>query len=170
MKKENLIDLFVKHFLDALITIALIVYYVYDIGSFEMQPAIFLFITFPFFIAYYLSAQTDHFIIPRKGMDEQDLKNIHFTKNWHEVRQKGLWYFLIIDGAIILGALLSLYLCLLTFCLWKGSFNDHLSSPSDIFKLIGNSYFTGAIIAIICQRLLWYHNERRFDRLTNPIH
>jgi len=121
-------------------------------------------------ILAYFSYQTSNFIIPRKGFDYADLKRIQFAKNWFKTRQQGMWRFVIMDGAIIFGALLSLCICLFIFvCYWEGNFAAHFPSPTEMFTLIGYSYLAGAFAAAICNRIIWMLNERKFNRLTNPL-
>ncbi|MDT3405168.1 hypothetical protein [Mucilaginibacter terrae] len=157
--------MFVKHFLEVLVLTAILVYAFYEITGIDPNPVLILLITFPFFLTYYFSAQSNKSIVPRKGLTTEDLQNINFIKAWQETQGMGFWRYLLVDGAIIFGALMSLY----TSAFSGYIFNNDLSSPSKMFELIGESYLTGAIIATCCHYILWKYNERRFDRLTNPI-
>jgi hypothetical protein len=135
-----------------------------------LPPKIALTIIIVSIISCYFTYQTSNYILPRKGLKHADLKRIYFTKKWFNVRQQGMWRFLIIDGAIILGALFSLCICLLVFSYsGNGNITTQLSSPGDIFSLIGYSYLAGAVIAIAFNLTIWFFNERKFNRLTNPI-
>ena len=104
-----------------------------------------------------------------KGLTEQDLKNIEFVKKWNESRQGGVWKYCIRDGAIIAGAGLSLLISILFFMFSSQKILTLFSEPGDMFRFIGYSYIGGAVLGVIIYRILWLFNERRFNRLTDPL-
>src|SRR5579875_1817589 len=66
----------------------------------------------------------------RKGLTAEDLKNIRFTKYWHEIRQQGLWRYLIIEGAIFTGTILALTFGILAFLTLYINLYHPADSPS----------------------------------------
>jgi len=105
----------------------------------------------------------------KKGLTKEDIANIRFTKSWYETRQNGMWRYMLIDGALIAGAVLSLFIGALYFIISPNQPEEELSELSDMFSLIGYSYLIGAIIALFAFRFKWIINEKRFKHLTDPL-
>jgi len=104
-----------------------------------------------------------------KGLTEQDLRNIEFVKKWKQYRESGLWRYCIRDGGIIAGAGLSLVISLIYFTIVPNGFKNIMADPGNMFSLIGYAYITGAVTGVIMYRILWWYNEKRFMRLTDPF-
>jgi len=104
-----------------------------------------------------------------KGLTEQDLLNIEFVKKWEATRQEGLWKYCIRDGGIIVGAGLSVVLSLIYLFMVPTALKTIEASPGNMFSFIGYAYISGAIIGVILYRILWWYNEKKFTRLTNPF-
>ncbi len=104
-----------------------------------------------------------------KGLTEQDLRNIEFVKKWEENREGGLWKYCIRDGGIIAGAGLSVIISLIYFTVVPNGFKNIMDDPGNMFSLIGYAYIAGATIGVIMYRILWWYNEKRFMRLTDPF-
>ncbi len=104
-----------------------------------------------------------------KGLTEHDVANIDFVKKWQETRKGGLWRYCIRDGGLIAGAGTGLALSLLFGLCFSVKFLKILSEPGDMFAFISYNYLCGAAIQIIIFRFLWFSNERRFLRLTDPL-
>jgi len=104
-----------------------------------------------------------------KGLTEQDLRNIEFVKKWEEEREGGLWKYCIRDGGIIAGAGLSVVISLVYFSVIPNAFKNIIDDPGNMFRLIGYAYIAGAALGVIIYRILWWYNEKRFTRLTDPL-
>jgi hypothetical protein len=135
----------------------------------------FAFYLFCFFLGtgreYYLyNAKLDKIKrLKAKGLTEQDLRNIEFVKKWEEYREGGLWKYCIRDGGIIAGAGLSVVISLMYFATAPNGFKNVEANPGNMFSLIGDAYIAGAAIGVIMYRILWWCNEKRFMRLTDPF-
>ncbi|MFB9845548.1 hypothetical protein [Mucilaginibacter ginsenosidivorans] len=104
-----------------------------------------------------------------KGLTQQDIINIEFTKKWGETRSYGIWRYCIRDGGIITGAGFSLASSLVFAVCFSSLFWKILSEPGSMFAYIGYSYLSGIITGIILFRILWVFKEKRFARLTDPL-
>ena len=104
-----------------------------------------------------------------KGLTEQDLWNIEFVKKWEETRKEGLWKYCVRDGGIIAGAGLSVVISLIYFAAAHNAFKNIIDDPGNMFSLIGCAYIIGAAVGVIMYRILWWYNEKRFIRLTDPF-
>ena len=104
-----------------------------------------------------------------KGLTEQDLLNIEFVKKWETTRQEGPWKYCIRDGGIIVGAGLSVVVSLIYFIIFPTALKTIEASPGNMISFIGYAYISGAIIGVILYRILWWYNEKRFTRLTDPF-
>ena len=119
---------------------------------------------------YHYNAKLDKIKrLKAKGLTEQDLINIEFVKKWEEEREGGLWRYCIRDGGIITGAGLSVVISLIYFAAVPNGFKNMMADPGNMFSLIGYAYIAGAMIGVIMYRILWWHNEKRFIRLTDPF-
>lgn len=113
--------------------------------------------------------QRIHAAAAKRGLTPQDLKNIRFTKSWTDIRQQGIWRYLVIEGAIFSGNILALTLGVATFLLLKLGNTNPADSPSLMFSLVGYSYLVGLLCGIIFRRVIWSINERRYKYLTDPF-
>ena len=104
-----------------------------------------------------------------KGLTQEDVANIQFVKKWEETREKGIWWYCITDGGIIVGAYLWLMISMLLIATSIVKLQTLVDDPGNMFGFIGYNYIAGAIIGVILHGALWPYNERRFRRLTDPL-
>ncbi|WP_183577152.1 hypothetical protein HDF18_11840 [Mucilaginibacter sp. X5P1] len=105
-----------------------------------------------------------------KGLVKEDLKNIDFVKSWDETRKKGSVKFSIVNGGIIFGFVLCFIISILSLLFIKDMLHYISADPSNMINFIGYTYIAGIIGGIITYRFLWTYNERKFIRLTDPLH
>jgi hypothetical protein len=104
-----------------------------------------------------------------KGLTLDDVDNIKFVKKWRETREKGPWSYCLKDGAAICGSILFLVLSLLAFLLVFNFLGWLEESLANMFQFIGFTYISAAVISAVIYRIAWPYNERRFNRLTDPL-
>jgi hypothetical protein len=107
--------------------------------------------------------------LKRKGLTEEDIRNISFVKKWEEARAKGIWLYCITDGGIILGAYLWIVISMLLISTAVVTIKDLAADPGNMFAFIGYTYMVGAVIGVIVNRIRWPYNQRRFINLTDPF-
>jgi hypothetical protein len=105
----------------------------------------------------------------KKGLTEADLLNIEFVKKWEHSRIGGRWRYSLVYGLLIGGFGLSFAFSLLFGVLNPHRFKIILSEPEGMFRFILINYIAGAIAGVILFYVLWFFNERRFWRLTDPL-
>lgn len=106
--------------------------------------------------------------LKKRGLTFEDIDNIGFVKSWHEIRQKGVVKYTIIDGGAYFGFFLSLFIGLISFFFHK-TFHYIMAEPANMINFIGLTYLAGATSGVIIYRILWIYNENRFIRLTDPL-
>ncbi|HTD40346.1 MAG TPA: hypothetical protein VK671_06970 [Mucilaginibacter sp.] len=105
--------------------------------------------------------------LQQKGLTEKDINNAAFLDRWKENRERGLLKYCIIDGGLILGAILSIFIGL-TGMIFLANKNDHIfSDPSEMLSYIGYCYLAGATLGIIINRYFWYINQKKFTILID---
>ncbi|MDB5135989.1 MAG: hypothetical protein JWP37_2592 [Mucilaginibacter sp.] len=82
--------------------------------------------------------------LAEKGLNEKEVSELAFLKQWEENRERGLIKYCLIDGGIIAGALLSLLVSLVGyFILSKNNERIFADGPGEIFQFIGLCYLIG---------------------------
>jgi hypothetical protein len=105
----------------------------------------------------------------KKGLTEADLLNIEFVKKWEHSRIGGRWRYSLVYGLLIGGFGLSFAFSLIFGVVNSQRFKIILSQPEGMFRFILINYIGGAIAGVILFYVLWFFNERRFRRLTDPL-
>lgn len=129
-------------------------------------------LTAGFIEGFFSYAQRQRYIteLAEKGQTEKEVNNLAFIKSWDENRERGFFKYCLVDGAIIAGAILSIGVGIVGMIIFKTK-NDHIfSNPGEMFSFIGYSYLIGAIISSFCYTALWFINQNKFMRLTDPLH
>jgi hypothetical protein len=108
--------------------------------------------------------------LEKKGVTEKEVNGLAFVEQWKENRERGLFKYCIIDGAIVAGALLSLIISLIGVSIFVDH-NKHMFSdgPGEIFQFIGITYLIGAAIGAISYRITWAINQKRFNAIIDQI-
>ncbi len=103
--------------------------------------------------------------LKEKGVSEEEFNTSAFLRNWEEKRKNGILKFTLIDGGVILAAVF-------LFIIGFGGFfiMISLSIPVEIGTLIGYSCLISALLGMSANLFLWSVNEKKFARLTNPLH
>jgi hypothetical protein len=103
-----------------------------------------------------------------KGLSLGDEQRISFIKGWQEVRKAGLRRFCLVNGGLLTGMILVFPVSILFFSLNNRQFihSDFTGMMLFILKAAISGYFLGTAIYLI----KWRYNERRFIRLTDPLH
>ncbi len=109
--------------------------------------------------------------LEKKGLTEKEVDNKAFIARWGENRERGIYKYCIIDGGIVLGALLSLLISFIwMFVVPKGNEGLFSESPGQIFQFIGITYLIGAVIGILVNRIIWDYKQKKFIQLTARQH
>ena len=107
--------------------------------------------------------------LKERGLTFDDVRNIKFVKNWQETRKKGLLSYCFKDGGAICGSALFLVTSLLIFMVVP-NFTEFLTErPGNMFLFIGCTYILAAVICVIIYRVTWPYQQRRFNKLTDPL-
>jgi hypothetical protein len=104
-----------------------------------------------------------------KGLTEKDLLNIEFVKEWEDTRTGGVWGYCLKYGLFIGGFGFSLLFGLFYIIFFNQALKVTLAEPGKMFHFIGYCYIAGALFGVMVFRVLWFLNERRFIRLTDPL-
>lgn len=108
--------------------------------------------------------------LKKRGLTPEDVTNIAFVKSWEDSRQRGIFYYIFVQGGIFYGMAFCFLFCAINGFLDK-DFIKHLQhSPAYMFRLIGKSYAEGALVSMLYFRIMWAINEKKFIRLTEPLH
>ena len=108
--------------------------------------------------------------LSRRGLTLEDIKNIAFTKKWEETREKGMVKYAIVDGGIFFGFALCCIYSIITLIVISGTIGYIKAGLGNMFNFMGYTYIAGFISGTILYRILWKRNERKFIRLTDPLH
>lgn len=109
--------------------------------------------------------------LAEKGLTPSEVDNRAFIKHWEENRERGMLKYCIINGGIIAGALLSLFVSLIwLFVLSANNKPAFAVGPGEIFQFIGISYLIGAFTGSISYRIIWSLKQERFKRLATNVH
>ncbi|ASU35776.1 hypothetical protein [Mucilaginibacter xinganensis] len=105
-----------------------------------------------------------------RGLTKVDIRNIAFVKSWEETRKKGLIKFSLVYGGVFFGFVLCGIISIAAMFIIKNMIKYVSDEPSHMLNFIGYTYIAGTIGGTVFYRLLWIYNERKFIRLTNPLH
>ncbi len=105
-----------------------------------------------------------------RRLTPEDLRNIKFVKSWDEIRKKGLIKYSLVDGGIFFGFVLCCIISIAVLLVVKSTLTYISADPANMFSFIGYTYIAGLIGGTVLYRLLWIYKERRFIRLTDPLH
>jgi hypothetical protein len=108
-------------------------------------------------------------LLINKGLTPEDIKSIAFVKDWDETRKKGSVKFSLMYGGIFFGFAMCGIISLVYVFVKKGMLNHLSADPSNMISFIGYTYIAGIISGTIIYRLLWFYNEQKFIRLTDPF-
>jgi len=107
--------------------------------------------------------------LQRKGLTAEDLRNIKFTRRWHETRKKGMVKYSVIDGGIFFGFALCFVYSILTLIAVSGTIEYIKASLANMLNFMIYTYVAGFITGSIVYRVSWTYNEKKFIRLTDPL-
>lgn len=108
--------------------------------------------------------------LSRRGLTPVDIENIKFVKSWEKTRAGGMVKYVFLYGGLSFGFALCFAFSFASLFVGKGVINYIKHDPAHMFNFIGYTYAGGFIIAALLFRLLWAYNERKFIRLTDPLH
>lgn len=108
-------------------------------------------------------------LLVTKGLTPEDLKNIAFVKAWDETRKKGIVQFSLVYGGIFFGFAMCGLISIVYAFIKKGLLIYLSTDLSNMVSFIGYTYIAGIISGILIYRLLWFYNEQKFIRLTDPF-
>ncbi|MCR8561297.1 hypothetical protein KXD93_26830 [Mucilaginibacter sp. BJC16-A38] len=107
--------------------------------------------------------------LKRRGLTPQDLNNIKFVKDWEYTRKTGLIKYSLVDGGIFYGFAFCFIISATAIFVKKDLFTYISADLSNMFNFIGYTYLIGVLIGILLFRFLWFRNEQKFIRLTDPF-
>ena len=106
--------------------------------------------------------------LKKNGLTEEVVYNEIFIDKWTVKRKKGVYMYCLIEGFIVWGAYLTAVFCFIGLVLSTSVFSS--GRPVDFSDMFWISCLLGIITGIAISIFLWSVNEKKFIRLTNPVH
>ncbi|RYZ98999.1 MAG: hypothetical protein EOP47_17960 [Sphingobacteriaceae bacterium] len=105
-------------------------------------------------------------VLHKKGLSRGDVLRIDFVKDWDQKRRDGIFRFCLLQGGILSGILL-FPLLVIGFAL--AIFFHLLTDFRSLVYLAGSCLIVCYITGVIVYLFRWKYNERKFQKLTNPL-